>query len=94
MYENDNISLIDHSRSIDLRKNLNNSKLHLNIKGSNKQRDNFIRYLKGFPVEKVIHKATLKLDTIKALLEKHLLLSEIKILDHQVLLIASLLVNI
>ena len=94
MYENDNISLIDHSRSIDLRKNLNNSKLHLNIKGSNKLGDTFIRYLKGFPVEKVIHKATLKSDTIKALLEKHLLLSEIKILDLQVLLIASLLVNI
>ena len=32
MCEND-ISFIDHSRSIDPRKNLNNSKLHLNIKG-------------------------------------------------------------
>ena len=48
MCENDNISFIDHSRSIDPRKNLNNSKLHLNIKGSNKLRDNFVRYLKGF----------------------------------------------
>ena len=48
MCENDNISFIDHSRSIDLRKNLYNSKLHLNIKGSNKLRDNFVRYLKGF----------------------------------------------
>ena len=67
MRENDNISFIDHSRSIDPRKNLNNSKLHLNIKGSNKLGDTFIRYLKGFPVEKVIHKATLKSDTIKAL---------------------------
>ena len=46
MYEND-ISFIGHSRSIDPRKNLNNSKLHLNIKGSNKIRD-FVIYLKGF----------------------------------------------
>ena len=35
MCENDNISFIDHSKSIDPRKNLNNSKLHLNLKGSN-----------------------------------------------------------
>ena len=48
MCENDNISFIDYSRSIDPRKNLNNNKLHLNIKGSNKLRDNFVRYLKGF----------------------------------------------
>ena len=48
MCENDNILFIDHSRSIDPRKNLSNSKLHLNIKGSNKLRDNFVRYLKGF----------------------------------------------
>ena len=46
--ENDHILFIDHSRSIDPRKNLNNSKLHLNRKGSNKLRDNFVRYLKGF----------------------------------------------
>ena len=46
MRENDNISFIDHSRSIDPRKNLNNSKLHLNIKASNKLRDNFVRYFK------------------------------------------------
>ena len=46
--ENDNISFIDHSRSIGPRKNLNTSKLHLNKKGSNKLRDNFVRYLKGF----------------------------------------------
>ena len=48
MCENDNIPFIDHSGSIDPRKNLNNSKLHLNVKGSNKLRDNFVRYLKGF----------------------------------------------
>ena len=48
MCENDNISFIDHSRSINPRKNLNNSKLHLNVKSSNKLRDNFVRYLKGF----------------------------------------------
>ena len=46
MRENDNISFIDHSRSIDPSKNLNNSKLHLNIKASNKLRDNFVRYFK------------------------------------------------
>ena len=39
---------MDHSRSIDPRKNLNNSKLHLSIKGSNKLREDFVRYLKGF----------------------------------------------
>ena len=48
MCENDNISFIDHCKSIDPRKNLNNSKLHLNVKSSNKLRDNFVRYLKGF----------------------------------------------
>ena len=42
MRENDNISFIDHSRSIDPRKNLNNSKLHLNTKGSNKLWDNSV----------------------------------------------------
>ena len=44
------ILLIDHSRSIDSRKNLNNSKLHLNVKGSDKLRDNFVRYLIGFSI--------------------------------------------
>ena len=48
MCENNITSFIDNSRSIDPRKNLNNSKLHLNVKGSNKLRDNFVRYLKGF----------------------------------------------
>ena len=43
---NENILLIDHSRSIDPRKHLNNSKLHLNIRGSNKLRDNFVKYVK------------------------------------------------
>ena len=45
---NENISLIDYSRSIDHRKHLNNSKLHLNIRGSNKLRDNFMKYVKEF----------------------------------------------
>ena len=90
MCENDNISFIDHSRSIDPRKNLNNSKLHLITKSSNKLRDNFCQIFKRlFQL-----KATLKSDTIKALLEKYLLLSEMKILDLHVLLIASLLVNV
>ena len=48
MCENDNISFIDHNISVDPRKNLNNSKLHLNIKCSNKLRGNFVRYLYGF----------------------------------------------
>ena len=48
MCENGNISFIDHSGSIGPRKNLKNSKLHLNVKGSIKLRDNFVRYLKGF----------------------------------------------
>ena len=48
MCENDNISFIDHSISVGPRKNLNNSKLHLNIKCSNKLRGNFVRYLNGF----------------------------------------------
>ena len=67
MSENDNISFIHHSGSIDPRKNLHHSKLHLNVKGSNTLRNNFVRYLKAFPVEKVIHKFTWKSDTIKAL---------------------------
>ena len=45
---NENISLIDHSRSIDPRKHLNNSKLHLNIRGSNKLQDTFVKYVKEF----------------------------------------------
>ena len=46
--ENANILFIDHSGSIDPRKNLSNSKLHLNVKDSNKLRDDFARYLQGF----------------------------------------------
>ena len=46
--ENDNILFTDHGRSIDPRKNFNNSKLHLKMKGSNELWDNFDRYLKGF----------------------------------------------
>ena len=48
IFENDNVSFIDHNRSTDPGKNLNNSKLHLNVEGSIKLRDNFVRYLKGF----------------------------------------------
>ena len=33
--------------TINLKKHLNNSRLHLNPKGSNKLCDNFVRYLKG-----------------------------------------------
>ena len=48
MYKTDNISFIDHSGSIDPAQNHNNSKLHLNVKGSNNVRDNFVRNLKSF----------------------------------------------
>ena len=48
MCENDKILFIDHSRSNDPKETFNNSKLHLNVKGSNKLRDNLVRYLKGF----------------------------------------------
>ena len=47
MCKND-ILLIEHNRSVDHRKNISNSKLHLNIKGSNKLQDNLVRYLNGF----------------------------------------------
>ena len=41
------ITIISH-RAIDAKKNLNNSKLHLNIRGSRKLQENFVKYLKGF----------------------------------------------
>ena len=44
--KNENISLIDHSRSIDPRKHLNSVKLHLKVRGTNKLRDNFVKYIK------------------------------------------------
>ena len=42
-----NIPFISHS-AIDAKRNLNNSKLHLNIRGSRKLPENFVKYLKGF----------------------------------------------
>ena len=42
-----NIPFISHS-VIDAKRNLNNSKLHLNIRGSRKLQENFVKYLKGF----------------------------------------------
>ena len=42
-----NTPFISHS-SIDAKRNLINSKLHLNIKGSRKLQENFVKYLKGF----------------------------------------------
>ena len=42
-----NIPFISYS-AIDAKRNLNNSKLHLNIKGSRKLQENFVKYLKGF----------------------------------------------
>ena len=42
-----NIPFISHS-AIDAKRNLNNSKLHLNIRGCRKLQENFVKYLKGF----------------------------------------------
>ena len=42
-----NIPFMSHS-VIDAQRNLNNSKLHLNIRGSKKLQENFGKYLKGF----------------------------------------------
>ena len=42
-----NIPFISHSAT-DTKKNLNNSKFHLNIRGSRKFQENFVKYLKGF----------------------------------------------
>ena len=42
-----NIPFISHS-AIGAKRNLNNSKLHLNIRGSRKLQENFVKYLKGF----------------------------------------------
>ena len=42
-----NIPVISHS-AIDAKKNLSNSKFHSNIRGSRKQQENFVEYLKGF----------------------------------------------
>ena len=47
MCRDGNIPFINHNNVIDLKKNLNNSKLHVNAKGSIKIRDNFIKYLRG-----------------------------------------------
>ena len=42
-----NIPFISHS-AIGDKKNLNNSKLHLNRRGSRELQENFVEYLKGF----------------------------------------------
>ena len=42
-----NIPFISHS-AIDAKRNLNNRKLHLNIRGCRKLQENFVKYLKGF----------------------------------------------
>ena len=44
--ESNDIPFISNT-TINPKKHLNNSRLHLNPKGSNKLRDNFVRYLKG-----------------------------------------------
>ena len=41
-----NIPFISHS-AIGAKRNLDNSKLHLNIRGSRKLKENFVKYLKG-----------------------------------------------
>ena len=45
--KDENIPFISHS-AIDAKKNLDNSKLYLNIRGSRKLQENFVKYLKGF----------------------------------------------
>ena len=42
-----NIPFISHS-AIDAKRDLNNSKFDLNIRGSKKLQENFVKYLKGF----------------------------------------------
>ena len=42
-----NIPFISHS-AIDAKRNLNNSKLHLNTRGSRNLQENFVKYLIGF----------------------------------------------
>ena len=47
LFESNDIPFISNT-TINPKKHLNNSRLHLNPKGSNKLRDNFVGYLKGF----------------------------------------------
>ena len=47
LFESNDIPFISNA-TINPKKHLNNSRLHLNPKGSNKLRDNFVWYLKGF----------------------------------------------
>ena len=66
-------------------KHLDNSRLHLNPKGSNKLCDNFVRYLKGLLVEKLLSKTgqggvvdqriTFVLQLLKPLITNNLVLS-------------------
>ena len=46
LFESNDIPFISNT-TINPKKHLNNSRLHLNPKRSNKLRDNFVRYLKG-----------------------------------------------
>ena len=47
MCRDENVPFINHTNVIDPKKNLNNSKLHLNTKYSIKIRHNFVKYLRG-----------------------------------------------
>ena len=44
----ENIPFIISHSAIDVKKNFNDIKLHLNIRGSRKLKENFVKYLKGF----------------------------------------------
>ena len=50
MCRDENIPFINHTNVIDPKRNLNNSKLHLNTKGSIKIRDNIVKYLRAFSI--------------------------------------------
>ena len=51
--ESNDIPIISNT-TINPKKHLNNSRLHLNTKGSNKPRDNFVRYLKGLTSSEIV----------------------------------------
>ena len=51
--ESNDIPFISNT-TINSKKHLNNSRLHLNRKGSNKLSDNFVRYLKGLTSSEIV----------------------------------------
>ena len=82
--ESNDIPFISNA-TINPKKHLNNSRLHLNPKGSNKLRDNFVRYLKGLTSCEMVKQSwpggvldqmiTFVLQLLKLLIIKNLVLS-------------------